>query len=857
MTGSDRLRLSSILPSGERKRRRSLSPSSRTVAARLRARGVVQGVGFRPFVYSLAQRHGLAGWVRNTSAGVEIHIEGPEDEVEAFVAALPGEAPPRSHIAVLTRGPAEPEGVTGFAIFESAAATGEYQLVSPDIATCDDCRRELLDRHDRRYAYPFTNCTNCGPRFTIIEDLPYDRGRTTMRRFPMCPACRREYLDPLDRRFHAEPTACPVCGPRTELLSRAQDGALVVRAFGAPEDPAAPVREAAALLRGGAIVAVEGLGGFHLACDATDGDAVGRLKSRKRRPHKPLAVMVSGVDELRRHCRVTAPEEELLVSPEHPIVLLEWRDIGLAGELGPEVGDPAGAGPSMAAAGPGPAATIDPEVAVGQRYLGVMLPYTPLHILLLRESARPLVMTSGNLADEPMVIDRDEICRLDGVADAYLMHDRAIAARCDDSVVQVRGGQPRLLRRARGYAPFPVPLPRPLPQVLACGAELKNTFCLTRDANAFLSHHIGDLENLETLESFEEGIRAYRQLFRIDPEVVAHDLHPEYLGTKYALALPDEKVAVQHHHAHVAATMVEAGLESPVIGVSMDGLGYGDDGVLWGGEVLVCDLAGYRRVAHLEELPLPGGALAIRRPWRTALGWSFVTLGQAGLERATSLLRSNTCFLEDQPDEEAIAALVRQVETRTNAPLTTSCGRLFDAVAALAGVRLAVSYEGQAAIELEMRSRRGSMPYEYVLEGDPRVAAAAPILPASDHVEENGRGVGARPAVVRLAPLLDGVLTDLEAGRPAGVVGGRLHATLEALVADLCRGVRASNGLAVVALSGGVFQNRLLAELCEDTLQGEGFRVISGGLVPVNDGGVSLGQAAVAGYTALRRRGEL
>jgi hydrogenase maturation protein HypF len=627
-----------------------------------------------------------------------------------------------------------------------------------------------------------------------------------------------------------------------------------VRAVGTPEDPAAPVRQAAALLRGGRIVAVEGLGGFHLACDATDGHAVSRLKSRKRRPHKPLAVMASGIDEVRRHCRVTPPEEELLQSPEHPIVLVEWRDIGLAGELGPELGDLAGAGVS-AAAGAGAAAAIDPEVAVGQRYLGVMLAYTPLHILLLRESARPLVMTSGNLAEEPMVKDRDEIRRLDGIADAYLVHDRAIAARCDDSVVQARRGQPRVLRRARGYAPFPVPLPRPLPQVLACGAELKNTFCLTRDANAFLSHHIGDLENLETLESFEEGIRSYRRLFRIDPEVVAHDLHPEYLGTKYALALPGEKVAVQHHHAHVAATMVEAGLESPVIGVSMDGLGFGDDGVLWGGEVLVCDLAGYRRVAHLEELPLPGGALAIHRPWRTALGWSLAALGQHGLERATSLLRSR--FAEDQPDEESVAALVRQVETRTNAPLTTSCGRLFDAVAALAGVRLAITYEGQAAVELEMRSRPGGTPYEYVLDGDIQVAAAAPTLSASEHVEEHDREATARPVVVRLAPLLDGVLTDLEAGHPAGVVGGRLHATLATLVADVCRRVRAASGLEVVALSGGVFQNRLLAGLCEDSLRGEGFRVIAGGLVPVNDGGVSLGQAAIAGYTALRRRGEL
>ena len=470
---------------------------------------MVQGVGFRPFVYSLAQRHGLAGWVRNTSAGVEIHVEGPGDEVEAFVAALPREAPSRAYIAELARESAEPEGVAGFVILESAAAPGEYQLVSPDIATCDDCRRELLDPQDRRFAYPFTNCTNCGPRFTIIEDLPYDRERTTMRRFPMCPACRREYEDPLDRRFHAEPTACPVCGPRAELLgARRGRRARWCEAVGTAEDPAAPVRAAAALLRGGEIVAVKGLGGFHLACDATDGDAVRRLKARKRRPHKPLAVMVAGVDELRRHCRVTAEEEELLMSPEHPIVLLEWRDIGPAGEPGPELGEPAGSRRPTAAAGAGPAAAIDPEVAVGQRYLGVMLPYTPLHILLLRESGRPLVMTSGNLAEEPMVKDREEMRppgrdrgRLPGARPAP--SPSAATTRSSRCAAGGRG----LVRRARGYAPFPLPLPRPLPQVLACGAELKNTFCLTRDANAFLSPHIGDLENLETLESFEEGIR--------------------------------------------------------------------------------------------------------------------------------------------------------------------------------------------------------------------------------------------------------------------------------------------------------------------------------------------------------------
>ncbi|MGE5229776.1 MAG: carbamoyltransferase HypF, partial [Deltaproteobacteria bacterium] len=665
-------------------------PDSRAV--RISVRGVVQGVGFRPFVYSLAVRHGLRGWVLNTSAGVEVLVEGPPGAVAAFSEALPAEAPPRSHIAayVVRDAPAGeaadgPVAGDAFVILESQADPAAYQLVSPDIATCDDCRRELLDPADRRHEYPFTNCTNCGPRFTIIEGLPYDRERTTMRRFPLCPACRREYEDPADRRFHAEPNACPVCGPRVRLLrlaepERGNAGGVVELAAGAEGDPAAPIRAAAELLRAGEILAVKGLGGFHLACDATDGDAVRRLKLRKRRPDKPLAVMFAGVEELRGHCRVSTAEEALLTSPEHPVVLLEWREIGPDGEPGPELG---AAGRPQHDAFTDEEAPVDPEVAVRQRYLGAMLPYTPLHLLLLRAAGRPLVMTSGNLAEEPIVKSWEEIGRLTPVADGYLVHDREIAVRYDDSVALVRAGRPRLVRRSRGYAPFPVALPRPLPQTLAAGAELKNTFCLTRDANAFLSQHIGDLENLETLEHYEASIEVYRKLFRLDPEVVAYDLHPEYLATKYALALPQpEKVAVQHHHAHIAARLVEHGREEAVIGVSLDGLGFGDDGRLWGGEVLVCDLLGYRRVAHLEELPLPGGAAAIAHPWRTGLGWSYALLGEEGLARATRLFGRRP----DGPAEAERAAVVRQIERDVNVPRTTSGGRLFDAVAALAGV---------------------------------------------------------------------------------------------------------------------------------------------------------------------------
>lgn len=819
-------------------------------ALRLSVRGVVQGVGFRPYVYALARRHGVTGWVCNTSAGVEILAEGTTVGVDGFAAALPHEAPPRSLITSCTVAAAPPEGSAAFVILASAVDPDAYQLVSPDLATCAACRRELLDPGNRRHEYPFTNCTDCGPRFTIIEDLPYDRERTTMRRFPLCPACRREYEDPTDRRFHAEPNACPVCGPQVRLLKRAPGaGDRMVEtsdttktlAVGTAADPAGPIRVAAELLRDGEILAVKGLGGFHLACDATAGDVVCRLKARKRRPHKPLAVMFSDLEELREHCYVTAPEEDLLTSAEHPIVLLEWR-------------------------GEGPSRPVACEVAPGQRYLGAMLPYTPLHILLLRAAQRPLVMTSGNLAEEPIVKDWAEIARLAPIADAYLVHDREIAARCDDSVAVVQGGRPRLVRRARGYAPLPVPLPRPLPQTLACGAELKNAFCLTRDANAFLSHHIGDLENLDTLEHYEAGIAWYERLFRVSPEVISYDLHPEYLATKFARALPqEEKVAVQHHHAHVVSRLVEHGREGPVIGVCMDGLGYGDDGRLWGGEILVCDMLGYRRVAHLEELPLPGGAAAIERPWRAAVGWAYALFGEDGLTRAARLVRRRAVAGEAVAGDEELAAIRQQIDRLLNAPLTTSCGRLFDAVSALAGVRQMVTYEGQAAIELEMLSAAAApgvaRPYPFVMDGDLAATAAGRRVGAMEWVAAHAAGAAAglepRPAVVRLAPLVAGVLDDLEAGVEAAAVGARLHATIAAVVLESCRRVRAAIGLTTVALVGGVFQNRLLSELCEGGLDAGGFEVLPAGLVPGNDGGVALGQAAVAGYTVLQRRGLL
>ncbi|HMK92869.1 MAG TPA: Sua5/YciO/YrdC/YwlC family protein, partial [Thermoleophilia bacterium] len=558
---------------------------------------------------------------------------------------------------------------------------------------------------------------------------------------------------------------------------------------------------------------------------------------RKRRPHKPLAVMFRDLAQVREHCRVSDAEADLLASVEHPIVLLEWRGRGAGLETGDELGAGLDESQSPETAGAGDArrvAEISRECAVRQRYLGAMLPYTPLHILLLEAAGRPLVMTSGNLAEEPIVRDVAEIERLVGIPDYHLMHDRAIAARYDDSVALVRDGRPRLVRRSRGYAPFPIALPRELPQVLACGAELKNTFCLTRDRNAFLSQHIGDLENLETLEHFESSIALYERLFRLTPEALAHDLHPEYLATKYALAragassanAPLELVGVQHHHAHIASCLVDNGAAGPVIGVSLDGLGYGLDGTLWGGEALLADLERFRRFAHLQPLPLPGGALAIERPVRTAVGWLLALLGPDGVERAR-----RAGFAMDDRELDAVAA---QVAGGLNAPLTSSCGRLFDAVAALAGVRAAVTYEGQAAIELEMISTAGAGPYPYAVEA--------------------GRG---EPLVVGLAPLFEAVLDDLGGGVAAGVIGSRLHAAVASLTLDLAQRARATTGLTAVALSGGVYQNRLLCDLTEQALADDGFTVLTHGLVPANDGGLALGQAAVAGYTLLRRRGLL
>ena len=774
------------------------------VARLIRITGVVQGVGFRPHVFRLADLYGATGWVRNTSSGVEIRAEAEADALEAFTVALRSEAPPLAHIESLayenvpcTSVPGSESSAT-FEIVASKAEPSAYQLVSPDVATCPDCLRELLDPADRRYRYPFTNCTNCGPRFTIIGSMPYDRPSTTMAAFAMCPDCEAEYHDPRDRRFHAQPNACPVCGPQVSLLD----------AGGRPiaqQDDA--LRQTVALLREGAIVALKGLGGYQLACDATDAAAVERLRQRKHRPHKAFAVMVTDLDVAERHVAMNAAERELLSSTAAPIVLLPARE-----------GMPLAAG-----------------IAPGMATVGIMLPYTPLHHVLLRDVGRPLVMTSGNLSEEPIAQDNDEaLRRLQGIADYFLVHNRDIHSRYDDSVYFVPASPlapastlvPQPVRRARGYAPFPIRMPAVTRPLLAVGPELKATFCLTRDGYAFLSQHIGDMQNVETFDHYAETLALYRGLFDIAPEVVACDMHPDYHTTRLAAGTGLPVVRVQHHHAHLAALLAEHQYDEPVIGVIWDGNGHGLDGAVWGGEFLVGDARGFERAAHLEYLPLPGGDAATANPYRIAWAYLWALLGQDAADR-----------LGMAPAERD--ALTQMVASGLSTPQTSSAGRLFDAVSALLGVRRTVSYEAQAAIELEALASGESdaVTYRWGVETQSTVQRWGHT---DDRVAET--------RVLKLARLLADLLADQERGTPVAAISYRFHSTMADLIVDTCLGLRDATGLETVALSGGVFQNRLLLELVLPRLQGEGFSVLTHRLVPCNDGGVALGQALIAHY---------
>ena len=755
------------------------------VRARIEFEGIVQGVGFRPFLHKLALDRGLAGWALNTSAGVLMELEGERQAIADYVEAVRQDGPPLSRVLVTRVRHLPLAGFSDFTIQPSRRAEGELTLLCPDVATCADCRRELADPRDRRYRYPFTNCTNCGPRFTIIEDIPYDRPNTTMRRFRMCPRCQREYDAPLDRRFHAQPNACPDCGPRISLVD--SNGNQV-----AGDDP---LKAAGELLKAGNILALRGLGGFQLACDATDGQAVARLRQRKHRPSKPFAVMLATIADIERHCSISDTERELLQSPQSPIVLVRWKRAS---------------------------SDICPAVAPGLNYLGAMLPYTPLHHLLLRETDIPLVMTSGNLSEEPIAKDNDEaLQRLGRIADYFLLHDREIFSRYDDSVAIVEE-TPRLIRRARGYAPYPISLPFSSRQVLACGAELKNTFCLTKDDHAFISQHIGDMQNEETLEHFNNTIELYERLFRIRPEAIACDMHPEYLATRYAVEKAEQRrlplLPVQHHHAHIVSCLIDNGAEGPAIGVALDGTGYGSDGAIWGGEFMVADCARFERAGHLEYVPLLGGEAAIRNPYRMALSYIWTLLGKDyPMER---LPIANL-------DHSTIDLLKQQFERGVNCPLTSSAGRLFDAVSALCGIRGEVDYDAQAAIELEMLAG------ERDFNGE--------TYPFSIADCEGVR-------VIQLAELFGEIASEVRNGIQPPEISLRFHHTAASMVSRMCVLISNDTGITRVALSGGVFQNRLLLRLTTKALRNEGFTVLTHHMVPTNDGGISLGQAAIANH---------
>jgi hydrogenase maturation protein HypF len=795
----------------------------------VRVSGVVQGVGFRPFVYGLAKRLGLHGWVRNTAGGVEILVEGHRLQVESFIHSLQADAPPLAKIDSITVKPETPDiNLSTFDIQPSTNLEGAYQPISPDTAICSDCERELFDPSDHRYLYPFINCTNCGPRFTIITDIPYDRPSTTMADFPLCDDCRAEYENPLDRRFHAQPVACPKCGPFVTLRktqARSSDPDPKVSTI---EYRLSAILKARRFLREGHILAVKGLGGFHLACDADNAYAVDELRRRKGRVGKPFALMAAELDVVKEICHVSMEESRLLTGHEKPIVVLEKKILKVFETF-----------------------RVSEQVAPSMDTLGFMLPYTPLHHLLLNQTdpvlAREpapavLVMTSGNLSEEPIATDNEEALeRLSSLADAFLLHNRPIHVRCDDSVVLVNDGQQTVdhgnkivhrpssivhLRRSRGYAPYPVQLPFDAKPTLAVGGELKNTFCLARDGYAFLSHHIGDMENAETYASFEQGVAHLSHIFRVQPELIAHDLHPNYFTTHYAKKQSIPQIAVQHHHAHIASCMADNGLENrQVIGLSFDGTGYGTDGAIWGGEILLASYADFERIAHLEYLPLPGGDSAIRHPWRIALGYAH----------ALGLDITDLPFLQNIY-KQAITIVQQQVDKKLNAPLTSSMGRLFDAVASLSGVRSDVTYEAQAAIEMEVLSK-------------PFIASAETYPCHSERSEES-------PLIIRVKDLFAAIIHDIRAGESVGMIGAKLHKTIAQISLDICNQARKRTGLNEVALSGGVWQNQILLDLVRDGLEKQGFVVYFHKQVPTNDGGLALGQAVIANHSSPLPLGE-
>ncbi len=742
----------------------------------IETKGIVQGVGFRPFVFQIAKRYGLHGWVLNTSGGVLIEVEGAEESLHAFLDDLTMQLPPLAKIDTISVIEAEAAGYQNFKIRQSHAQPGEYVSISPDVGTCADCQRELMDSTDHRYGYPFINCTNCGPRFSIITDIPYDRQFTSMKHFQMCDTCSQEYTDPDDRRFHAQPNACAQCGPQLTFM-----GGTPLQVINGDA-----IKLTAQALQEGKIVAIKGLGGFHLACSATDEPTVAELRRRKHRYGKAMAVMMKDLEQVARYCELSATEEKLLVSPRRPIVVLNQRQ-GIK---------------------------IASSVAFGLPTLGVMLPYTPLHFLLLDSYREPLVMTSGNISEEPLVSSNEEaIVKLGVIADCFLIHNRDIVNKIDDSVTRIIAGREAVIRRARGYAPEPLLLPEQLPEILGCGPEQKNTFCLTRDYHAFVSQHIGDLDNLPTLEYYERMIDFYKHIFRINPRIVAYDLHPAYLSTQYAQSIGNAQlIGVQHHHAHIVSCMLENGVTDQVIGVAFDGTGYGTDGNLWGGEFLLADYRSFTRLGHFKYVRMPGGEKAIKEPYRMAYGYLYSLFGKD--------TRTFQKYLDTIEDEELLI-MAQQMDKHINAPLTSSCARLFDAVSALINIARIVRYEGEAAVRLESIIDEGVIDfYDFDLQG----------------------------YILDPAPLLKGVYNDLANNIVPSTIAAKFHNGLIKAISNVCRGISNHTGVKKVCLSGGVFQNAFLLKGLVKRLTKEGFSVFWQQKVPANDGGISLGQVMIAHY---------
>ena len=776
------------------------------ISAKIHITGIVQGVGFRPFVYKQAIRQGLTGWVCNTSAGVDIEVNGESGEISNFINYIKSDTPPLARIDSIEyhQIPVYPYG--SFEILHSKEISNSFQPISPDICICEECLTELFEPINRRYRYPFINCTNCGPRLTIIEEIPYDRPYTTMKVFDMCPDCKSEYSDPADRRFHAQPIACPVCGPHVWMESSENKGGTQNLLIANDGDAISTVQK---MLVKGKIIAIKGLGGFHLACDATNPNAVAELRKRKLRVDKPFALMMPDIISVEAHCIISDAERELLESRERPIVILARKENS----------------------------SIAMDITPRQNTLGIMLPYTPLHYLLFSPQNKkgfikqnkptqmpPLVMTSGNISEEPIAIDNNEAReRLSGLADAFLMHDRSIRTRCDDSVIRTFRGTTFPIRRSRGYAPFPVYLKSESPQILAVGAELKNAFCLIRDQYAFLSHHIGDMENVETYDSFVDSITHYESLFRIKPIAIAHDLHPNYLSSRYAIDRANceglHSFEIQHHHAHITACMVENSFASnrPVIGVAFDGTGYGEDGAIWGGEFMLADYQGYKRVCHLAYIPLPGGDAAIRKPARIALAY----LWSSKLEWDPEFLPVAALCAEER------SILKSQLEFRINTPLTSSMGRFFDAVASITGVQQKVNYEAQAAIEFEaLADPYENGEYNWIME------------PNGNH---NGAQYQIDPA-----PLINEVLMDMQNNISISIISARFHSSVARMVSKVCNTLRSDYGIDEIVLSGGVWQNMTLLQRTHNLLVSDNFKVYIHHQVPTNDGGLALGQAIIA-----------